>query len=134
MEKVVIKHESKAKYWPRAVVVGDRAYFVGAAVGDDGRSVGPSFEEQLDFILGEIQGTLESLGSSMDQIIEMTFFYVNMKRDQQKVGPIFSKYFRAMPITCGIGTTELEANDPPLLIEIKGSALIPSAAPKSPST
>ena len=134
MEKVVIKHESKAKYWPRAVVVGDRAYFVGAAVGDDGSSVGPSFEAQSDFILGEIQATLESLGSSMDEIIEMTFFYVNMKRDQPKMGPIFSKYFRTMPITCGIGTTELEAMDPPLLIEIKGSALVPTQPPTQPES
>jgi len=85
MEKVVIEHESRKKYWPRAVVAGDRAYFSSAAVGDDGNSVGPSFEEQLDYILGEVRETLESLGSSMDQIVEMTLFYVNMKRDLPKV-------------------------------------------------
>lgn len=126
MQKVVIKHESRKKYWPRAVVVGDRAYFASAAIGDDGTTVGASFEEQLDFILGEIRGTLESLGSSMDQILEMTLFYVNMKRDLPKVGEIASKYFQAMPVSAGIGGTELEPHDPPLLIEVKGSALIPS--------
>ena len=127
MQKVVIEHESREKYWPRAIVVGNRAYFASAAIGDDGATVGPSFEEQFDYILGEVRETLESLGSSMDQIVELTLFYVNMKRDLPKVGAIASKYFQTMPVSAGIGVTELEPHDLPLLIEIKGSALIPSA-------
>lgn len=124
MKKEVIRHKSKKKFWPRAVIAGDRIYIAASAINDEGKAVGPGFEEQLDYTFKEIKETLEDLGSSMDNIVEMTMYYVNMERDMEKVGPIWVKYIKSSPMVAGIGTSGLMPMDPPLLIEVTCSAII----------
>ena len=124
MKKTVIKNDSRAKVWPRAVKAGDRIYVSAAGMGEDGQAVGPSFEEQFDYVLNDIRQTLESQGSSMDSIVEMTMYFVNMEEDSPKVAPIWMKYIKVMPMVASIGTTGLMPTDPPLLVEVTCSAII----------
>ena len=126
MKKQVIAHKSKAKWWPRAVVAGDKIYVATSAIGDDGQAVSPNFEEQFDFTLNEVKETLESLGSSMDEILELTIYFTHMKEDNDKAGPVFQKYFKVLPMVAGIGTSQLLPMDPPLRVEVTLTALIPS--------
>ena len=126
VKKQVIEHKSKAKYWPRAVVAGDQIYVATSGIGEDGQAVGPTFEEQFDFTLNEVKETLESLGSSIDDIVEMTIYFLDMKEDNDKVGPIWAKYFKVMPMVAGIGTSQLLPMDPPLRVEVTLTAIIPS--------
>jgi enamine deaminase RidA (YjgF/YER057c/UK114 family) len=61
----------------------------------------------------------------MDNIVEMTMYYVDMERDMEKVTPIWRKYISSFPMVAAIGTTGLMPMDPPLLVEITCSAIIP---------
>ena len=126
MKKEVIPNKSPKKNFPRAVKAGDRIYMATAAIDDDGNTVGPGFKEQLDYIFSEMKETLESLGSSMDELVEMTMYMVNMERDGKKVGRVWAKYIKSTPTVAWIGTPQLLPLDPPLLIEITSTAIIPA--------
>ena len=120
MKKEVIQHPSETFVFPRAVKAGNLVFLAVAGVDDELKTVGPSFEEQLDHTFNEMKKTLEVLGSSIENIVQMTMYYVDMARDMAKVGPIWAKYFSAdnSPMVAGIGVKELMPIDPPLLIEI----------------
>ena len=126
MKKEVIRY-SDNRPWPRAVKAGNWIFMAVGPIDEEGNVAGPSFEEQLTKIFEKIKETVESLGSSMDNIVEMTLYYVDMARDVGKVGPIREKYIPddKMPAIAGIGIKELYSTDPPLLIEITCSAIIP---------
>ena len=124
MKKEVIPNESPAKVWPRAVKAGNHIYVATAGIDDDGKSVGPEFEEQLDYIFSDMKKTLESLGSSMDNLVEMTIYMVDLARDNEKIGPVWGKYIKSMPMVASIGTTQLMPLDPPLLVEVTATAII----------
>lgn len=125
MKKELIPREGqKAEYGPRAVKAGNLIYIAEAAMGDDGNCVGPSFEEQADFVFRSMKETLESVGSSMDEILEMTVYLVNIEEDVVKIKPIFDKYVRVFPMIATIGTPRLFPTDPPLLIEATATAIV----------
>ncbi len=126
MKKEYIPREGpKSEYGPRAIKAGDRIYIASAAVDDDGNSVGPTIEEQAEFVFRDMQQTLESLGSSMDDILEMTMYLVDIERNVLKIKPIFDKYITVFPMVAAIGTHQLFPFDPPLLIETTVTAIIP---------
>ena len=126
MKKEYIPREGpKAEFGPRAIKAGDRIYIASAAVDDDGNSVGATFEEQADFVFRDMQETLESLGSSMDDILEMTVYVVDIEQNIVKMGPIFDKYVKIFPMIAAIGTHQLFPFDPPLLIETTATAIVP---------
>ena len=114
------------KHLPRAVKAGNLIFMAAAGIDHDGNVVGPSFEEQLDYIYKEIKETLESVGSSMENIVQMTMYHVDA-RNMGKGGPIRRKYIPddKIPMTAGIGIKELMPIDPPLLIETTLTAIIP---------
>lgn len=126
MKKEYIPHEgAKAQFGPRAIKAGDRIYIASAAVDDDSNSVGATFEEQADFVFRDMQKTLESLGSSMDDILEMTMYLVDIEQNIVKMKPIFDKYFKIFPMVAAIGTHQLFPFDPPLLFETTATAIVP---------
>lgn len=126
MKKEYIQHKgSKSEFGPRAIKAGDRIYIASAAVDDDGNSAGLTFEEQAEFVFGDMQKTLESLGSSMDEILEMTVYLVNIEENVHKMEPIFRKFIKSFPMIASIGTNQLFPFDPPLLIEVTATAIVP---------
>ena len=63
----------------------------------------------------------------MENIVQLTMYYVNMARDMEKAGPIRRKYIPddKLPAIAGIGIKELMPIEPSLLVEIICSAIIP---------
>lgn len=128
MNKEIIFHRDGAVSWPRAVKAGNLIYFAAAGIDKLGNVAGPEFEQQLEFTLKELQATLESLGSSMTDILHVTWYYVDLSRDLEKAPAIRRKYISddEVPMMAAIGVTELApVGNWPLLIEVTGCAMIP---------
>jgi enamine deaminase RidA (YjgF/YER057c/UK114 family) len=102
--------------YPQAVKAGNWIFMTLAKPGLT------SFEEQFAAILEEIKTTLESLDSSMGDIVQMHVFFVDLKRDAEKAGPIWQKY---LPEDNWVGIKELFPGQPPLLVEVACSAIVP---------
>ena len=131
MNKEIIFHPDGAVSWPRAVKAGNLVFFAAAGVDKLGNVAGPEFEQQLEFTLKELKATLESLGSSMTDILQVTWYYVDLSRDLEKAPAIRRKYIAddQVPMMAAIGVTELApVGDWPLLIEATGCAVIPDPA------
>lgn len=86
---------------------------------------GATFGEQLTNILEEVKWSLESAGSSMENMVSSTVFFVHLARDTEEAFKIWPKYFpRDNPhATAWIGIKELVR--PHLLVEIACTAMIP---------
>ncbi len=107
-------------------------YFAAAGVDAMGNVPGPGFEEQLEFTLSSLQATLESLGSSMQDILQLTWYYVDLEHDLEKAPDIRRKYIAddEVPMMAAIGIKELApVGQWPLLIEATGCAIIPDGSP-----
>ncbi len=140
MKKEVIFFEEERKkrqYYPRANKVDNWIFLSGVvALDDHGKTVGVSIEEQATRIFEEIQKTLEDLGSSMDNIVRMMTFMVNIE-DFGKVKEIREKYIpqdknpaaTAVEVTSLVKSFmnqgQLVKHAPPLLIEVECTAIIP---------
>ena len=105
--------------YPRAVKAGNWIFMT------LGNGAGPSFEEQFTGCFEEIKTTLESLGSSMGDIMQMNVFFVNLERDADKAGPIWQKYLPSdrWPIGAWVGIKELLSAK--MLVEVTCTAIIP---------
>lgn len=121
MKKEVIRNTDTTHPYPKAVKAGNWVFVTIA-----NRS-GPSFEEQFTGIFEQMKTTLESLGSSIDNIVQLNVFFVNLKDDYEKAVPIWQKYLSRdkWPVGAWVGITELVPSDPPLLVEMACSAIIP---------
>ena len=130
MNKEIIFYRDGVVSWPRAVKAGNMIYFAAAGVDKLGNVAGQEFEQQLEFTLKELKATLESLGSSMPDILHLTWYYVDLSRDLEKAPAIRRKYIPddKVPMMAAIGVTELApVGDWPLLIEVTGCAIIPDS-------
>ncbi len=128
MNKEIVFYRDGAVSWPRAVKAGNLIFFTAAGVDKLGNVAGPEFEQQLEFTLKELKATLESLGSSMTDILQVTWYYVDLSRDLEKAPAIRREYIPddKVPMMAAIGVTELApVGDWPLLIEVTGCAIIP---------
>ncbi len=121
MKKETIPQPNTTHPYPKAVKAGNWVLVTIA-----NRS-GPSFEEQFTGIFEQIKSTLEGLGSSIDDIVQLNVFFVNLKRDYEKAVPIWQKYLSRdkWPVGAWVGITELVPSDPTLLVEMTCSAIIP---------
>ena len=90
---------------------------------------GATFGEQLTNILEEVKWALENAGSSMENMVSSTLFFVHLGRDGDEALKIWPKYFpRNNPhATAWIGIKELVR--PHLLVEIACTAMIPDEKP-----
>ena len=127
MKKETFFYEGTAVSWPRAVKAGNIVHFAVAGVDGLGNVVGPDFEQQLEFMNKQLQETLSELGSSMEEILQMTLYYVDLAGDLEKAPQIRKKYIpdHKLPIVAAIGVKELAAvGEWPLLVEATGSAIV----------
>ena len=128
MKKEIIRRPGSTHPYPRAVKAGNKIYMTVSAEEEIcGIKAGPEFEDQFRACFEEIKTTLESLGSSMGDILQLNVHFVNLARDSEKAGPIWQEYLPEDNWPAGIwmGITELLPSDPPLLVEVSCIALIP---------
>ena len=83
MKKEVIffnEERRKRQYYPKANKVGNWIFLSGVvALDDEGKTIGPTIEEQATQVFEEIKKTLGELGSSMDNVVRMLTFMVNIE-------------------------------------------------------
>ena len=121
MKKQTIPNPGSTHPYPKAVKAGNWV-FVTIASG-----VGPSFEEQFTDIFERTKTTLESLGTSIGNIVQLNVFFVNLERDFDKAGEIWVKYLSLenWPVGAWVGIKELVPSDPPHVVEMCCTAIIP---------
>lgn len=81
------------------------------------------FEAQVHSVFKNVRTALEEAGSSWEQIVDVTVFLVDMKRDFQMFNKIYAEYFKDnMPCRT---TVEVNALPSPISIELKVIAALP---------
>lgn len=75
------------------------------------------FEAQVHSVFNNVREILEASGSSWDQLIDVTVFLVNMKRDFHTFNRIYAEYFKENQ-PCRT-TVEINSLPTPIAIELK---------------
>ncbi len=80
------------------------------------------FEKQVHSVFKNVREILEASGSSWDQLVDVTVFLVNMKRDFHTFNRIYAEYFKVNQ-PCRT-TVEVSSLPTPIAIELKCVAAI----------
>ena len=80
------------------------------------------FEAQCRSVFDNVRAVLEASGSSWDQLVDVTVFLVDMKRDFQTFNKIYAEFFKDNQ-PCRT-TMEVNALPTPIAIELKCIATI----------
>jgi 2-aminomuconate deaminase len=80
------------------------------------------FEAQVHSVFKNVKTALEESGSSWDNIVDVTVFLVNMKRDFQTFNRLYAEYFKDNQ-PCRT-TVEVNALPSPIAVELKVIATI----------
>ena len=117
--------------YPHARREGDLLYLSGIGprqAGTDAIPGGPVRDERgepLDYdagaqtraVIENIKTILEAAGSSLDQVIDVTSFLINMDRDFRAYNEVYAEYFT--PIQATRTTVEIRALPTPIAVELK---------------
>ena len=88
----------------------------------DGKPLNYDIKAQCRSVFDNVKVILEESGSSWDQLIDVTVFLVNMKRDFQVYNKIYAEYFKEN-LPCRT-TVEINSLPTPIAIELKCIATI----------
>jgi 2-aminomuconate deaminase len=88
----------------------------------NGNFISFDFEAQCRNVFDNVRIVLEESGSSWNNLIDVTVFLVNMKRDFHTYNTLYAEYFKeAQPCRT---TVEINSLPTPIAIELKCIALI----------
>ena len=121
--------------YPHARRVGDLLFLSGVGPrqpATDAIPGGPIRDEQgqaLDYdataqteaVVANVRAILEAAGSSLDKVVDVTVFLVDMKRDFQTMNEVWGRHFAA--IGSARTTVEVGALPTPIAVEFKVTAL-----------
>lgn len=94
----------------------------GLELDKNGNFIQFDFEAQCRSVFDNVRVILEESGSSWDQLVDVTVFLVNMKRDFHTYNRIYAEYFKDnMPCRT---TVEINSLPTPIAIELKCIATI----------
>lgn len=80
------------------------------------------FEAQCRSVFDNVRAVLEASGSKWENLVDVTVFLVNMKRDFKTYNRVYAEYFKdAQPCRT---TVEINALPTPIAIELKCIAVI----------
>jgi 2-aminomuconate deaminase len=94
----------------------------GLTLDKNGNFLSFDFEAQCRNVFDNVRVVLEESGSSWDQLIDVTVFLVNMKRDFATYNRVYAEYFRDNQ-PCRT-TVEINSLPTPIAIELKCIATI----------
>jgi len=94
----------------------------GLKLDKNGNFIEFDFEAQCRSVFDNVKVILEESGSSWDQLVDVTIFLVNMKRDFQVYNKIYAEYFKDN-LPCRT-TVEINCLPTPIAIELKCIATI----------
>lgn len=94
----------------------------GLKLDKNGNFIEFDFEAQCRSVFDNVKVILEESGSSWDQLVDVTVFLVNMKRDFHVYNKIYAEYFKDN-LPCRT-TVEINSLPTPIAIELKCIATI----------
>ena len=94
----------------------------GLELDKNGNFISFDFEAQCKSVFDNVRIILEESGSSLEQLVDVTVFLVNMKRDFQTYNRIYADYFKDN-LPCRT-TVEISSLPTPIAIELKCIATI----------
>ena len=94
----------------------------GLELDKNGNFLAFDFEAQCRSVFDNVRVILEESGSSWDQLVDVTVFLVDMKRDFQSYNRIYAEYFKDN-LPCRT-TVEINSLPTPIAIELKCIATI----------
>ena len=94
----------------------------GLELDKNGNFISFDFEAQCKSVFDNVRIILEESGSSWEQLVDVTVFLVNMKRDFQTYNRIYADYFKEN-LPCRT-TVEISSLPTPIAIELKCIATI----------
>lgn len=96
----------------------------GLKLDHNGNFIDFDFEAQCRSVFDNVRHILEASGSSWEQLVDVTVFLVNMKRDFQTYNKLYAEYFKDN-LPCRT-TVEISSLPTPIAIELKCIATIES--------
>jgi len=116
--------------YPHARKVGDLLFLSGIGPRDAtdnsiagleidarGNFVSFDFEAQVHAVFKNVKGVLEASGAEWNQLVDVTVFLVNMKRDFNAFNKVYAEYFKETQ-ACRT-TVEINSLPTPIAIELK---------------
>jgi 2-aminomuconate deaminase len=94
----------------------------GLELDKNGNFISFDFEAQCKSVFDNVRIILEESGSSWEQLVDVTVFLVNMKRDFQIYNRVYAEYFKDN-LPCRT-TVEISSLPTPIAIELKCIATI----------
>jgi 2-aminomuconate deaminase len=94
----------------------------GVELGADGNIVSYDIEAQCHSVFKNVRAILEESGSSWNQLVDVTVFLTNMKKDFPIYNRLWAEYFKENP-PCRT-TLEIGALPTPIAIELKCIAVL----------
>lgn len=124
MEVRFIRHDPPRVY-AKAAVYGDLIFLAGEDAKDPKteRVQGTTTTEQTEHTMRNLEATLESLGSSLANVIKTTV-YLKDPRDRNAFGKVRGQYLPHLPPSTLIMGVQLA--EPEMLVEIDAIAVIPT--------
>lgn len=96
----------------------------GLQLDHNGNFISFDFEAQCRSVFENVRAILEASGSSWEQLVDVTVFLVNMKRDFHTYNRLYAEYFKDN-LPCRT-TVEISSLPTPIAIELKCIATIES--------
>ena len=94
----------------------------GVTLGDDGSILSYCIETQCRSVFSNVRLILEEAGSSWNELVDVTVFLTNMKKDFPVYNRVYAEFFKdALPCRT---TVEVNALPTPIAIELKCIATI----------
>lgn len=94
----------------------------GLEVDKNGNFKSFDFEAQVHSVFNNVKAVLESSGTKWEDLVDVTVFLVDMKRDFQTFNKIYAEYFKENQ-PCRT-TVEVNALPTPIAIELKCVAVV----------
>ncbi len=110
---------SPAGAYSQGIWAGDLVFVSGQGPLDPatGEIVGETIEEQTERTLENVKAILEAAGSSLDKVVDVTAFLIDMDRDFAGYNEVYREYFA--PIGATRTTLAISALPTPIAVELK---------------
>lgn len=90
--------------------------------GPDGQALDYDVKAQTHAVVANVKAVLESAGSSMDRIVDVTVYLIDMDRDFAAYNAVWAEYFTSIPVTRT--TIAIRALPTPIAVEFKVIATV----------
>ncbi|KAJ1958643.1 hypothetical protein GGI12_004678 [Dipsacomyces acuminosporus] len=109
--------------YSRVLVTGPFVFVAGTTAGSDGSPIPPTCEEQTRQTVEIMRKKLEQVGCTLEDVVRVRMFVVDIKRDWKAVSEVMNSYFFTIkPVMTMVQVSALIDDD--MLIEIEMDAII----------